>query len=161
MAICWIRVRTKTSCRSICMPRRIVKDTMEKFNLVFLEEFGYSIMDMVVKTVHIEFQVRNNYNLYFKNNSRNSFVLIVVDLLSKHQIFNQTLWVATILFCSLGVFFTILSAIFTILNLFSTSNKLTNEPISIYLSHSLAGKLSAEYFIKCFKKSNIKLFCFK
>ncbi len=51
----------------------------------------------------------------------------------RHKIFDQTLWISTILSCSLAVFTTIICVLLAMLNVFLTPNKIINGPNSLYL----------------------------
>ncbi len=60
-------------------------------------------------------------------------------MLIDHKIFDFTLWISTIVCCSLSLFNTLISSIFSLLNIFLSPNRTMNGPISMYLWNSIAG----------------------
>ncbi|CAF0703865.1 unnamed protein product [Brachionus calyciflorus] len=64
--------------------------------------------------------------------------IYIIDALSKDKIFDQTLWICTILCCSLSLFTIFLSAIFSLLNAFLSPTNPIHGPLSIYLWNSLS-----------------------
>jgi len=60
-------------------------------------------------------------------------------MLIDHKIFDFTLWISTIVCCSLSLFSTLISSVFSLLNIFLSPNRTMNGPISMYLWNSLAG----------------------
>ena len=60
-------------------------------------------------------------------------------MLINHKIFDFTLWISTIVCCSLALFSTLVSSVFSLLNIFVSTNRTMNGPISMYLWNSIAG----------------------
>lgn len=60
-------------------------------------------------------------------------------MLTKHKIFDFTLWISTVLCCSLALFSTVISGIFSLLNVFLSPNRVMNGPISMYLWSGISG----------------------
>ncbi|RNA37271.1 Clarin [Brachionus plicatilis] len=67
----------------------------------------------------------------------------IIDVLSKDKIFDQTLWLCTILCCSLSLFAILLSAIFSLLNAFLSPSNPIHGPLSMYLWNSLSAVFHA------------------
>lgn len=61
----------------------------------------------------------------------------MIDTLSKHKLFDQTLWISTILCCSLAIIAAFISSILCLFNIFLTPEESTN-PISLYLWNSIS-----------------------
>lgn len=60
-------------------------------------------------------------------------------MLRKHKLFDQTLWISTILACSTGLFSITVSGFFSFINVFVTPIQVISGPIGMYLWNSLAG----------------------
>lgn len=76
-------------------------------------------------------------------------------MIERHQIFDRTLWLGTILTCSLGLLCATMSGLFSFVNIFvssatatttshysSSPNVLLNGPMAMYFWNSLAGMIS-------------------
>jgi hypothetical protein len=59
-------------------------------------------------------------------------------MLTKHKIFDQTLWISTVLSLALAIFCTFLTAIYSILNAFMSPRTAINGPIGLYLWNSMS-----------------------
>ena len=60
-------------------------------------------------------------------------------MLNKHKLFDQTLWIAVILSCALGLFSTLISSLFTLVYVFLKPIRNTSGPMSLYLWNSISG----------------------
>ena len=60
-------------------------------------------------------------------------------MLSKHKLFDQTLWISTILCCAFAIFSIFIASIFSLLNVFLMPTRIMQGPISLYLWNSIAG----------------------
>lgn len=66
-------------------------------------------------------------------------------MLRKHKLFDQTLWISTILACSTGLFCITVSGFFSFINVFVTPIQVISGPIGMYLWNSLAGIYHKKY----------------
>ena len=64
-------------------------------------------------------------------------------MLISHKVFDFTLWISTVVSCSLALICTLISSIFSLLNILLSPNRTMNGPISMYLWNSLAGLFHA------------------
>ena len=60
-------------------------------------------------------------------------------MLGKHKLFDQTLWISTILCCAFAIFSACIACIFSLLNVFLTPSRVMHGPISLYLWNTIAG----------------------
>jgi hypothetical protein len=59
-------------------------------------------------------------------------------MLTKHKIFDKTLWISTVLSVSLALFSTVLTAIYSLLNVFMSPTTAINGPIGLYLWNAIS-----------------------
>ena len=62
----------------------------------------------------------------------------VIELLTKHKVFDQTLWLTTVILCALALFSTLISGIYSILNVFISPRTAINGPVGLYLWNSIS-----------------------